>query len=79
VSDPELKFPNWQVPLQNPALEFNLEKLPEKIQNVEALIFDRPQQLSNAPDGQVERDALNDALRVLRIIKADKLDFPDWK
>jgi len=75
----ELKFPKWQVPLQELILEFDHEKLPAKVEKVEALIFERMQQLSQEPNGRAELDALNDALTVLRIIKADKMDFPDWK
>jgi hypothetical protein len=79
MSDGELKFPKWQIPLQELILEFDHEKLPAKVEKVEALLFERMQQLGQEPDGRVELDALKDALTVLRIIKADKLDFPDWK
>jgi hypothetical protein len=42
----ELKYPSWQTPLQEAILEFDPEKLAEKIQAVESLIFERLQVLS---------------------------------
>jgi hypothetical protein len=79
MSNGELEFPKWQAPLQEVILEFDREELPEKIQKVEALILDRLQELSHSSDGHAELDALNYALRVLRTLKVEKLDFPDWK
>ena len=79
MSDSELKYPEWQGPLQELILEFNREKLPGKIQNVETLISKRLQQLRDEMDGRAEIQAINDGLAVLRIIKRDKLDYPDWK
>jgi hypothetical protein len=38
MSDSELKYPEWQAPLQELILEFDREKLPGKIQNVQILI-----------------------------------------
>jgi hypothetical protein len=46
---------------------------------VEALIFERLQQLRQESDGRGELKAINDAVALLRIIKRDKLDFPDWR
>ena len=75
-----LQFPEWQVPLQDLILEFDHSKLHEKMQRVEALIYQRLQQLQENSDGHIaEREAINDAISVLRVIKREKLDFPDWK
>ena len=79
MSEEELQFPEWQRPLQDLILEFDRETMLAKVQNVEALIFDRLRQLSASSDGRVEHDALHDALSVLRILKRDRLGFPDWK
>jgi hypothetical protein len=78
-SDPEFKYPEWQRPLQDVILEFDREKLPPKIEKMEALILERLQQLSQGKDGHDEREAVNHALSILRMIKRDKLDFPDWE
>jgi hypothetical protein len=75
-----LMYPEWQVPLQNLILEVDGAQLHEKMQRVEALIYDRLQQLQARSDFHVaEREALNDAISVLRMLKRDKLNFPDWK
>ena len=79
MSDDELKFPEWQTPLQEVLLEFDREKLPEKIRNVESLILERLQQLALGNNGHDEKDSLHDALIILRIVKRDKLGFPDWE
>jgi len=76
MSGSELKYPEWQAPLQELILEFDREKLPGKRQNVEILISKRLQQLRDEMDGLAEVQALNDGLAVLRIIKRDKLDYP---
>ena len=76
----ELKFPEWQRPVQDVILEFDPEKLGEKVQKVELLLFERSQQLAAMNgDGKQERLAIDDALGILRGIKHDRLDYPDWK
>ncbi len=79
MSEEKLQFPEWQGPLQDVILEFDRERMLKKVQDVEALIFDRLRQISVATDGRVEHDALNDALSVLRILKRERLGYPDWK
>jgi hypothetical protein len=71
--DAELRFPDWQLPLQEVVLEFDCAKLQQEIQRVEALIIQRIQQLPRSTDSDVERDAINDALFLLRMIKRDRL------
>ena len=79
MTEEELQFPEWQRPLQGVILEFDRERMLKKIQDVEALIFDRLRQISVTNDGRVEHDALNDALSVLLILKRERLGFPDWQ
>jgi hypothetical protein len=79
MSEEQLQFPEWQGPLQDLILEFDRETMLAKVQEVEALIFERLRQLSASSDGRVEHEALHDALNVLRILKRDRLGFPDWK
>ena len=43
MSEEQLKFPRWQAPLQELIIEFDREKLAEKVQKVEALISERLQ------------------------------------
>jgi hypothetical protein len=68
MSEEELKFPEWQKPLQDLILEVNPERWHEKVQNVKTLIAERQQQLDRASDGHVEREALHDALTILRVL-----------
>ena len=79
MSDEELKFPEWQARLQELILEFDREKLLEKIQSMEAVIFERLQRLGKGSDGHDEKVALSDALSLVRIVKRDRLEFHDWE
>jgi hypothetical protein len=79
MNDGKLKSPDWQSLLQEVILEFSREKLIEKIQKVETLIFERLQQPLRSTDDPSEREALDHALSTLRTIKRDRLGFPDWK
>jgi hypothetical protein len=75
----KLEYPQWQAPLQDAILEFNLDKLPAKVYRVETLIFERLQQLQTANNDARERQAINDALEILRAVKRERLQFPDWE
>ncbi len=74
----ELPYPEWQGPLQEAILEFDREKLAEKAMKVEALILERLRQLQQSNDGHNERTAINDGLSVLRTIRRERLNYPDW-
>ena len=79
MSDGKLKYPKWQAPLQEVIFEPDRKKLADKIQNLEALILGRIQQLQLASDGDSEQEAINDVLSTLRALKRDRLDNSDWK
>ena len=79
MSEEELKYPIWQGPLQDAIVEFNPERLSQKIQRAEAVVFKRLQELSSDSDHHGERQAIADAFSTLRVLKADKLSYPDWK
>jgi hypothetical protein len=70
--DFELKYPSWQVPLREAVLEFDREKLDEKIQTVKKLIFDRLEAMPSEGGHQDERQALADAVSMLRVLKEEK-------
>ncbi|HKQ87222.1 MAG TPA: hypothetical protein VJS43_10690 [Candidatus Acidoferrales bacterium] len=65
----ELKFPQWQHPLQDLILERDRRQLAHKIQEVERLISLRFLRLQNVNGSLDERQALTDALSLLRIVK----------
>ena len=79
MSETGFNFPEWQTPLHELLLEFDREKLTQKSLKVENLLYERLQQLNQQPDGHGEREAISDALNILRVLKRDKLDFPDWQ
>lgn len=72
MNDESLRFPAWQVPLQELILEFNRAKLPAKTQEVEKLIVDRLGKLRFEVSSD-EYAALNDAVSILRVLKRDRL------
>ena len=72
MSNAELKFPQWQGPLQELILEFDPQKMPGKIHSAETLVLERLQQLHHGNDSRVEKIALRDALSIIRIMKRDR-------
>ena len=64
MSEDELKFPEWQGPLQDLILEFDRDSRLEKSQKVEALLLERIRELSVSTGGRRELDALS-MLRIL--------------
>jgi len=81
-SPSNLRSPGWQREYEASIHEDEPKKLLERIHLAEAAIFNRLQELAqNAdnPQSKAERNAIADALSVLRILKRDKLQFPDWE
>ena len=74
MGDEDLKFPEWQAPLQVLILETDRQEVrEEEIGKVEALIYERLEQISESHDGHIERVAIFDALSALRIFRRDVL------
>jgi hypothetical protein len=69
----ELKYPQWQEPFRNAITEFGTQQLGEKLQKVEAMILDRLQVLSSDIKSLAERQALLDAISIIRILKRDQI------
>jgi hypothetical protein len=74
----ELRFPNWQQAYQDALLELDAEKLNQRILDAETAIFLRLQELTPDSDHHEERSAIFDAISGLRVLKTQKLGFPDW-
>ena len=72
MSDPELKYPKWERQFQEVVLELNREKLTDKIQKLETAIFVRLQELQSDSDHHSERQAIDDALATIRVLKKEK-------
>ncbi|HXN25002.1 MAG TPA: hypothetical protein VOA41_19895 [Candidatus Dormibacteraeota bacterium] len=73
-----LRFPVWQKPYQEALVELDSKALPKRIAEAETAIFLRTRALSVNPDGQQERQALDDALFSLRCLRREKPNFPSW-
>jgi hypothetical protein len=78
MSDEELKYPQWQRPYQAALSDTGSPELVKKIQAAEQAIYERSQILARDSGHESERQAMADALSVLRKIQRDKLSFPDW-
>jgi hypothetical protein len=74
-----LHFPEWPIKYQEALLETDREKLSERVAEAEAAIFERLLQMGPVQDEHAEREAIQDAIRALRVIKRDRLGFPDWE
>jgi len=74
-----LRYPEWRRPYQAALLECDPKKLAMCIEEAETAVYERLQQLSESQDGQAERQLIDGAIRALKIIKRDSLNFPDWE
>ncbi len=71
-----LLYPEWQPLLQAAVLEFDLKKLPERIQTAEAAIARRLQTIFLDPNHHSERIALSDAVATLNLLKREYASRP---
>ena len=78
-TSPKILYPEWQPAYKDALLELDPKQLRARVTVAEAAIFNRLQALSNSTDSQAERQAIEDALAGLRVLKRDSLGFPDWK
>jgi hypothetical protein len=76
------RFPLWQREYEAAVSEADPGKLLERVHAAEAAIFTRLQELAEDSDNlsrDAEQQAIADALRTLRVLTRDKLQFPDWE
>jgi hypothetical protein len=78
-ASPPILYPEWQPAYKAALLELDPKQLMGRVTTAETAIFNRLQALSNSTDSQAERHAIEDALAALRVLKRDRLDFPDWE
>jgi hypothetical protein len=69
MNNSELKYPQWQLPYREAILEFDRNRLSDKIQKAETAVRERQQVLEQRANGQEERQALSDAISTLKILK----------
>ena len=75
---PKILYPDWQQEYLAALLELDPKKLPQRVEAAETKIFRRLQELSLSSNNQAERQAIEDALASLRMLKQEKLAFPNW-
>jgi hypothetical protein len=73
MSNGELKYPKWEAEFHGAVLEFDREKLFEKIQKFETAVFARLQELASDSDHHAERQAISDATATLSTLTKQKL------
>ena len=73
-STPKSFYPEWQNEYQAALLELDRKKLLERVTAAETAIFNRIQGIS--PTHAAERQAIEDALANLRVIRRDNLGLP---
>jgi hypothetical protein len=74
---PIILYPEWQKEFQAAILELNREKLADRVVTAERAISKRLQALSRSPDSAGERQAIEDALSSLSLLKRHELGFGD--
>ena len=75
---PKILYPDWQQEYLAALLELDPKKLPQRVEAAETAIFRRLQELSLSSNNQAERQAIEDALASLRVLKRE-IGFPDWE
>src|SRR5260370_17646273 len=77
-SSPSLNilYPEWQPEYQAALLEFAPKLLKERVKAAETAIFNRLQVISGSNDSHAERQAIEDALAGLRVLKRARLGLP---
>ncbi len=74
----KILYPEWQPAYFAALVELDPKMLFERVMAAEAAIFNRLQSISHNSDARAERQAIQDALASLRVLKRDSLGFPDW-
>jgi hypothetical protein len=74
---PIILYPEWQKEFQAAILELNREKLAVRVLMAERAISKQLQALSQSSDSRGERQAIEDALSSLRLLKRHELKFGD--
>ena len=76
---PDLRFPNWHPQYLAVILETDPQKLQQQLFDAEEAIVRRMESLDNAPNADIEKQAMEEAIRALRVIQIEKLNYPDSK
>lgn len=79
MAQDDLTYPEWQSPLRQALVETDQDKLQGCMLAAETAIFNRQQIIAQEPEQhEAERQAIADALDLLRTLKRVALGYPDW-
>lgn len=76
VSNPTLRFPQWQGEFEEALRETDHKMLFKRIEIAEALILSRREAVMRTSDADVEYQEIENALTKLGALKRDVLKFP---
>jgi hypothetical protein len=79
LSPKTILYPEWQNEYAAALLETNPKELAGRVEAAETAIYKRLQQLSQPTDHHTERQAIEDALASLKVLKRNELGFPEWE
>jgi hypothetical protein len=68
-TDEGIRYPEWQEPYQQAVLELDQKKLSERIAAAETAISNRVRTIAGSSNHYAERQAIDDALSSLRVLK----------
>jgi hypothetical protein len=68
----QLRYAQWQEPFRNALTAFGTRQLSERVKEVELMILDRLQELSSDIKSLDERQALLDAIAIIRVLSRHK-------
>jgi hypothetical protein len=73
----KILYSEWQPAYLAALVELDPKTLFERVMVAETAIFNRLQAISHSSDDPAERQAIENALASLRVLKRDSLGFPD--
>jgi hypothetical protein len=73
LSPHNLRYPEWQGEYRAALLELDQQTLLARVAAAETAILVRLPAITQSPEGRGERQAIEDSLRFLRILKTEKV------
>jgi hypothetical protein len=65
-----VRYPEWQKPYEEALIEFDKSKLAQRVAAAERAILNRHEKILEDPGYATERQAMEDALVFLRVVKS---------
>lgn len=75
-TDEDIRYAEWREPYQQALLELDQNKLSERIAAAETAISNRLRAIAGSLSHHAERQAIDDALSSLRVLKRDSSSSP---